>query len=123
MGHDAFEGRHGLVFDIFEGTENEENAMNVESLLINDEDEEYSDLPFTSLHCCDTVFIGHFVSITNNELSYYIKAPEVIYSFASFIPQILKEYPLLMAKEYVGLNIFNQEPNLWTFAPDCCCCG
>lgn len=123
LGHDAFEGRHGLIFDIFEETENEENALKVCNLLESAKLENNSDLPFKSIFCSEVIFIGHFVDICKNELSYYLKAPEVIYSLASFIPQIIKEYPILIAKEYAGLNIFDQEANVWTFAADCCCCG
>lgn len=128
MGHDAFEGRHGLVFHMFEDTNNEKSSQRIAELIDVGKkyvSEDEKELPFASVHCSDLIFIGHFVDICgNNELSYYIKAPEVIYSLAACIPLIVKHYPSLSEKDCSSLNnVFDQEACIWTFAPDCCCCG
>jgi hypothetical protein len=117
IGHDAFNGRYGSIAEMFDGTDAFDNIITSES------DVDNSDLPFTSIHCSTAIFIGYYKSIAPNDLGYYIKAPEVIYSIAAFIPLILKHYPVLLAKECTSLNIFNQEAHIWTFALDCCCCG
>jgi hypothetical protein len=130
LGHDAFMGRHGLIFDMFEDTPNERSANRIGALMSNkqydendENDENDEKLPFDSLGCSDLMFIGYFINIGPSELSYYIKAPEVIYSLAACIPLIIKHYPILLSKDCSSLNIFNQEACIWTFASDCCCCG
>jgi hypothetical protein len=144
IGHDAFKGRHGFISDMFENTPNESMIERIGDMISGkekedeekeekeeeerEEDEEEEEqkednLPFVSLGCGDLIFIGHFNNICPNELSYYIKAPEVIYSLAACIPLIVKYYPILLAKECKSLNIFEQEARIWTFATDCCCCG
>ena len=122
LGHDAFQGRHGLVFEMFEDSANEKEAERI-TQLIKDSKLITETLPFTNIFCSSLIFIGHFEDITPNELSYYLKAPEVIYSIASFIPLIMKYYPFLMEKDCASLNVFDQQACIWTFAPDCSCCG
>ena len=127
IGHDAFEGRHGLCLDMFDETESEKSAERISELIYIGKEfvpEDGEELPFDSVHCSSLIFIGHFVDICGkNELSYYLKAPEVIYSLAACIPLIVKHYPSLSAKDCASLNVFAQEACIWTFAPDCCCCG
>ena len=126
MGHDAFEGRRGLCLDMFDNTANEEAGYRISELINKGKKfvcKDGEQLPFDSVHCSSLIFIGHFVDICPNDLSYYLKAPEVIYSMAACIPLIIKHYPSLSAKDCASLNVFNQQACIWTFAPDCCCCG
>ena len=138
LGHDAFQGRHGLVFDMFENTANGKSGKRIANLMggIDSEngnedlvdlekvDDEDKDLPFTSIGCSELIFIGHFENICPTEFSYYLKAPEVIYGMASCLPLIMKHYPILLATDCSSLDeIFNQESCIWTFANDCSCCG
>lgn len=118
LGHDAFQGRHGFVFDMFENADQEESCDMISSMMQDMQDK--LDSKF-SLGCGDMMFIGAHYTISEVDLSYYIKAPEVIYSIASFIPNIMKYYPILNTMNMD--EIFGQKPKIWTFTDDCCCCG
>jgi hypothetical protein len=121
MGHDAFEGG---CLEMFEDSRSEESASRIQELIGEGKEYKGEHLPFDSVHCTSLIFIGHFVNICNNELSSHPAASEVIYSMAACIPSIVKHYPLLLAKDCSSLNnVFDQEACVWTFAPDCCCCG
>ena len=127
LGHDAFEGRHGFVFDMFADTENEKAGNKIAKLISQSKEKEDEDqnLPFTTIFCSSLIFIGHFVEICHNDLSYYLKAPEVIYSLAACLPLIMKHYPELYQKDCSSLDdLFKrQQACVWTFTNDCCCCG
>ena len=118
--HDAFEGRHSLIWEMFEEGENEESALMIDEL-VNDA----KLMPETdTFHDGRLMFIGQFDSIAGPDFSYYVKAPEIIYGLAALLPSLMKLYPKYLATTCDELTQWcEQKPCIWTFVGDCCCCG
>ena len=123
LGHDAFEGRHGSMFDMFDETEQENPAEKLSKLIQKSKEISNDDLPFTGVGCGDMIFIGFAESITPGDLSYYVKAPEIIYYMTACLPLIIKHYPILLEKDCNVLNEMFGTMSMWTFTRDCTCCG
>lgn len=120
LGHDAFDGRHGPIFDMFEEMENEESALMIADLI-----EDAKSMPeCNSYHDSHLMFIGKLDSIEGPDFSYYVKAPEIIYGLAALLPSIVKLYPKYQNMTCQELSDWcEQKPCIWTFIGDCCCCG
>jgi len=72
----------------------------------------------------ELMFIGKYMGICDGELSYYIKAPEVIYSMAGMVQNIAKALPELNEYDTTDIEkLFDVKSAIWTFTNDCCCCG
>jgi hypothetical protein len=82
-------------------------------------------IPFSSLHVGDLMFLGKFKSINGDgEFNYYVKAPEIIYGLAGLLEDITDYYPKLVAMDCSDIeSAIGLKPCIWTFAPDCACCG
>lgn len=123
LGHDAFESRHGHVTDESDGFECPEAAAQVQDDLDSEKkNNEYGIPRYPSL-----VFIGYHEDLAppDGDLSYYVKTPELLYSLITFVPKIIKVYPILHEKDCRELEeMFGRKATMWTFASDCCfCCG
>ena len=122
LGHDALESRHGNM-QVLDGTTNMEAFELLQKMKIEAKDMS-DDLPILSLHCGDLMFIGHYESLGSSEFEYYIKTPEVLYGLPALIPDIIRCYSKYIDMDCSQLQtIFEQNPCIWTFAPDCHCCG
>lgn len=109
LGHDAFVSRNGDILEAFD-----QKHRTLSDDIIKNEDLE------------SLVFIGYTkdLCLPNGEFSWYVNAPEIIYGLAALIPQILTDWPLLEKIDCSALHeYFGREPQMWTFVPDCCCCG
>lgn len=121
LGHDALESRHGDM-QALDKTPNMKAFNQIQEW----RKESYpKDLPIQSLSCGgDLMFIGVYMPLGDAELSYYVKAPEIIYSLPAFIPHIIDCYETLKQYDYSDLEkTFGQEACIWTFTSDCACCG
>ena len=118
VGHDAFESRHGDM-NVLANTKNYEIIKEIRSLQKTE-----LDVKFESVHCSNLIFIGSYKEIGSGEFEYYIKAPEVIYGLTSLLDDIVEILPIIKKKDCTKLTkLFNQDVCIWTFAPDCACCG
>lgn len=121
LGHDALESRDGDM-QVFEDDDDHREAFD----MIKEWRKEVAkdnDLPITSLWCGDLMFVGYHKSL-EREFSYYVKAPEILYGMAAILPKIVEIYPIMKNADCSKLEEeFGQKPCIWTFAPDCACCG
>ena len=127
LGHDAFEARHGLTFDMFINVSTQDNKRNcavqsIENALVESKTLPENDMLVDSNQY---LFIGNYNDICDEaELGYYVKTPEVIYSLAAMIPSIIKYYPVLSKLKFNKLEqMLKQKACIWTFCGDCHCCG
>jgi hypothetical protein len=123
IGHDAFEGRHGKIFDMFSDTEHQESIDVLAEMI--EKAKTITDVKYQTLNCGDLMFIGHCRNLGQNEFNYYIRNPsEIIYGFSHLLRDVIKYYPELEQKDLSALEeVFGQKSKMWTFADDCCCCG
>jgi len=141
VGHDAFEGRGGLMkISLLD-----KNMKAVEQIMGYVDDglewdydkdsgsdhkrsEDLEEIPVETVGVGGKfLFIGYFEEIESDdggEFSHYVKAPEIIYSLAALIPSMMEIYPRLLEKKCDKLEEeFKQSMGIWTFTSDCCCCG
>jgi hypothetical protein len=133
LGHDAFEARHGNVFDFIEFPNDEEKKDRIDAcksikLMIDEsKSNQISDKMNDQIdgEMSDILFIGCTENICEDfELGYYVKAPEIIYTMSAMIPNIIKYHPILKDIKFDNLEeVFSQPPCIWIFSTDCCCCG
>ena len=98
----------------------------LDSMLNTPEQQSKEDVPIANLHVGDLMFIGKMEQMESDdgEFSYYVKAPEIIYGLASLLDSIVEKYPTLKASDCTSLEkAIGFKSCIWTFAPDCACCG
>lgn len=129
VGHDAFESRHGRM-DIFDDTEHQKAFEHLKKLREAEKTENGNLLPpgledYETIGCSDLMFIGVYKEIEANgggEFDYYVKTSELLYGLAVLIPSLIKCYQELTPLNTSALD--HLAPScIWTFAPDCHCCG
>lgn len=70
------------------------------------------------------IFIGKYKKMTGAQMNTRPDAPELLYSLAAFLPEIVEYYPKLLKEDVSSLEpVFGQEPEIWTFGTDCACCS
>jgi hypothetical protein len=124
LAHNALESRHGDMCAL--GDSDNSIAYTTIQKMIKEADLiNNNDLPITDFGCGTLLFIGQFNDLDEvGELSYYVKLPELLYSLPAFLPQIVRDYPILMNVDCSALQEkFEQLPCIWTFTNDCHCCG
>nr|QBK89836.1 MAG: hypothetical protein LCPAC101_01190 [Pithovirus LCPAC101] len=120
VGHDAFKSRGGNM-DVLSETKNYDIVQDIKKL-----DKKYKkiDIDCCLVGCGTLIFIGFYESLGKGEFEYYPEASEIIYGLTSLLDDIVAFLPLLKEKDCTSLTkTFNQNSCIWTFAPDCACCG
>lgn len=122
VGHDFFEnGRDrddNHIFDMYKYNDYSDDTRikAIESIM--------KDIDECGTHDC-FVFIGYSHDINGGmELEYRVVVPSIIYSIASFVPEIIRLHNLYKDKEFPVIieELLDQPAHFWTFAGDCACC-
>lgn len=123
LGHDAFQSRNddmGILYN----TDNEKSFELIKQWI---EEAKCIDISLTKVEFySDLMFIGVFDDACTDygEFGYYVKAPEIIYGLPALIPGIIRCYNKYSKTDCNKLvEIFGQNPCIWTFTNDCVCCG